>query len=145
MLCNELTTTQKQATVVYLVWENGRSVKSKINDYQRTEELFSGRAGLAPVSRYLDSTGIPGILAKRFFGSLSIVRVWLFRKVLKKPFLWKLSIEKPEVIKISIDTMVLDNNYADLCEGVEPTYKKVKEFQPKFRKIYTMSPLVGLF
>jgi hypothetical protein len=139
-----------------MVRENGRSVKSKINDYQTTNELFSGRAGLAPVSRYLDSIGITGILAKRFsflkknakgtplrsifhqiicyffdgtdlhltrfdhlkkdagysgviettpdemisshsakrvFASLSIVRVWLFRKVLKQLFLWRLSIE----------------------------------------------------
>ncbi|ORC27002.1 hypothetical protein B4O97_19065 [Marispirochaeta aestuarii] len=176
-----------------MVRENGRSVKSKINDYLTTSELFSGRAGLAPVSRYLDATGITGILAKRFsflkknakgtplrsifhqiicyffdgtdlhltrfdhlkkdagyagviettsdemisshsakrfFGSLSIVRVWLFRKVLKQLFLWRLSIEKPEVIKIGIDTMVLDNNDADCREGVEPTYKKVKGFQP---------------
>ncbi len=59
-----------------------------------------------------------------------MVRVWLFRKVLKQLFLWRLSIEKPDLIKIGIDTMVLDNNGADLREGVEPTYKKVKGFQP---------------
>ena len=68
--------------------------------------------------------------AKRFFRSISKVRVWLFRKVLKQLFLWRLSIEKPEIIKIGIDTMVLDNNDADVREGVEPTYKKVKGFQP---------------
>lgn len=68
--------------------------------------------------------------AKRFFRSISIVRVWLFRKVLKQLFVWRLSIEKPEIIKIGIDTMVLDNNDAGLREGVEPTYKKVKGFQP---------------
>ena len=68
--------------------------------------------------------------AKRFFRSISVVRVWLFRKVLKSLFLWRLSIEKTDLIKIGIDTMVLDNNDADLREGVEPTYKKVKGFQP---------------
>ena len=176
-----------------MVRQNCRSVKSKITDFQTTSEQFSGRAGLAPVSRYLDAVGITRILArgfnflkknakgsplrsifhqiicyffdgtdlhmsrfdhlkrdtgyagvieteaeemisshtaKRFFRSISIVRVWLFRKVLKQLFLWRLAIEKPDVIKIGIDTMVMDNNDADLREGVEPTYKKVKGFQP---------------
>lgn len=45
---------------------------------------------------------------KRFFGSISIVRVWLFRRVLRSMFLWQLSIEKPEVIWLGIDTMVMD-------------------------------------
>lgn len=68
--------------------------------------------------------------AKRFISSFSIVRVWLFRKVLKNLFLWRLNKEQPSLIKIGIDTMVLDNNDADRREGVEPTYKKVKGFQP---------------
>lgn len=176
-----------------MVRENERSVKSKIANFTTTEEHFSGRAGLTPVSRYLDAVGITGIqasrfsflkknakgtplksifhqiicyffdgtdlhmsrfdhlkkdtgyagviettveemisshTAKRFFRSISLVRVWLFRKVLKQLFLWRLSIEKPDIIKIGIDTMVLDNNDAELREGVEPTYKKVKGFQP---------------
>jgi hypothetical protein len=68
--------------------------------------------------------------AKRLFGSMSVVRVWLLRKVLKQLFLWRLSIEQPEVIKLGIDTMVMDNDDALKREGVEPTYKKVKGFQP---------------
>jgi len=176
-----------------MVRQNNRSVNSKIADFQKTSEQFSGRAGLTPVSRYLDAVGITGILAqrfsflkkntkgtalrsifhqivcyffdgtdlhmsrfdhlkqdtgyagvieteaeemisshtaKRFFRSISNVRVWLFRKILKQLFLWRLSIEKPEIIKIGIDTMVLDNNDAKVREGVESTYKKVKGFQP---------------
>jgi len=162
-----------------MVRQNSRSVKSKITDFQTTNEQFSGRAGLTPVSRYLDTVGITEILAKRFtflkknakgtalnsifhqiicyffdgtdlhmsrfdhlkrdigyagvieteamemisshtakrfFRSISDVRVWLFRKILKQLFLWRLSIEKPEIIKIGIDTMVLDNNDADVRE-----------------------------
>ncbi len=49
-----------------MVCQNSRSVKSKITDFQTTDEQFSGRAGLAPVSRYLDAVGITEILAKRF-------------------------------------------------------------------------------
>ena len=49
-----------------MVRQNSRSVKSKITNFQTTDEQFSGRAGLSPVSRYLDAVGITGILAKRF-------------------------------------------------------------------------------
>jgi hypothetical protein len=67
---------------------------------------------------------------KRFFTAISIIRVWLFRKILQMLFLWRLSIEKPKIIKIGIDTMVMDNDDALKREGVYPTYKKVKGFQP---------------
>ena len=67
---------------------------------------------------------------KRFFQNVSIVRVWLFRTVLRRLFVWRLSVEKPERIILGIDTMVMDNDEAKKREGVEPTYKKVKGFQP---------------
>ena len=87
-------------------------------------------AGYAGVIETAAEAMISSHTAKRFFRSLSSVRVWLFRKVLKQLFVWRLSIEQPKIIKIGIDTMVLDNNDADVREGVEPTYKKVKGFQP---------------
>jgi hypothetical protein len=67
---------------------------------------------------------------KRFFQAVSKVRVWIFRKILQRMFIWRLSIEKPKLIKIGIDTMVMDNDDALKREGVDPTYKKVKGFQP---------------
>ena len=67
---------------------------------------------------------------KRFFKAISKVRVWLFRKVLHELFIRRLKIEKPEIIKLGIDTMVMNNDDALKREGVEPTYKKVKGFQP---------------
>lgn len=67
---------------------------------------------------------------KRFCKSFSIFKVWLFRKILQKLFIWRLKIEKPEVIRIDIDTMVMSNNDADVRHGVGPTYKKIKGFQP---------------
>ena len=67
---------------------------------------------------------------KRFFQNVSIVRVWLFRKVLHRLFVWRLTVEQPELITLGIDTMVMDNDEAKKREGVEPTYKKVKGFQP---------------
>ena len=67
---------------------------------------------------------------KRFFESFSFVRIYLFRKFLQKLFIWRLRISQPEVIVFDIDTMVMDNDDADVREGVQPTYKKKKGFQP---------------
>jgi len=67
---------------------------------------------------------------KRFFQNVSIVRVWLFRNILHRLFIWRLSVEKPKLITLGIDTMVMDNDESKKREGVEPTYKKVKGFQP---------------
>jgi len=67
---------------------------------------------------------------KRFFKSIGLVRVWLFRKVLGKLFIWRLLIEKPDVIYLGMDTMVMDNDDANCRHGVGPTYKREKGFQP---------------
>lgn len=67
---------------------------------------------------------------KRFFANVSRLRVFMFRKVLHRLFLWRLHREKPEVITLGIDTMVMDNDDARCREGVQPTYKNVKGFQP---------------
>jgi hypothetical protein len=67
---------------------------------------------------------------KRCFQAISHVRVWLFRKVLQQLFIWRLRIEQPKIIKLGLDTMVMDNDDALKREGVNPTYKKVKGFQP---------------
>ena len=67
---------------------------------------------------------------KRFFKSISIFKVWLFRKILQELFIWRLKIKQPLVIYLDIDTMVMDNDDALVREGVGPTYKKKKGFQP---------------
>ncbi|MBC8458504.1 MAG: IS1380 family transposase [Deltaproteobacteria bacterium] len=67
---------------------------------------------------------------KRFFGAIWLPWSFLFRTVLQKLFLWRLYIEKPLVIVLGLDTMVMDNNEAEKREGVKPTYKKEKGFQP---------------
>jgi hypothetical protein len=59
---------------------------------------------------------------KRFFGAFSWFRIWLFR--------WRLQIRKPEIVVLGMDTMVMDNDEAQKRHGVDPTYKKVKGFQP---------------
>lgn len=67
---------------------------------------------------------------KRFFQGFSFVLNPLFRQVLDWFFFWRLYVEQPAVIILDLDTMVMNNNDADAREGVQPTYKKVKGFQP---------------
>jgi len=69
---------------------------------------------------------------KRFFRKLMDNNIGntIYRKILHKLFLWRLHIEKPTIIILGVDTMVMDNNDAQQREGVEPTYKKKKGYQP---------------
>lgn len=69
-------------------------------------------------------------MIKRFFYAFRRGRIWLFRQVLQQLFLWRLKLTEPEVVVLGIDSMVMDNDEALRREGVEPTYKKVKGFQP---------------
>jgi hypothetical protein len=66
---------------------------------------------------------------KRFFKAFSWVCGGVFRKILKRLFIWRLRIERPDKIEFTLDLMVLDNSEAEGRHGVEPTYKKgVKGF-----------------
>lgn len=67
---------------------------------------------------------------KRFFNAFAWTRVFLFRRLLQKLFIWRLKIKQPDVIELGIDTMVMDNDDAERRHGVKPTYKKKKGFQP---------------
>jgi len=67
---------------------------------------------------------------KRFFQSFSFLRNRLFRQLYHKMFLWRLKLEKPDILVLDIDTVVLDNDDAKKRHGVSPTYKKKKGFQP---------------
>ena len=67
---------------------------------------------------------------KRFFKAFAWTRVFMFRWLLKKLFLWRLQITRPSIIELGIDTMVMDNDDAKSRHGVEPTYKRKKGFQP---------------
>ena len=65
---------------------------------------------------------------KRFFKAFSWLCGGVFRRILKRLFIWRLKIERPEKIELTIDLMILDNDEALKRHGVEPTYKKVKGF-----------------
>ena len=69
---------------------------------------------------------------KRFFNVFSWPRIWLFRRLLQGLFIWRINVTKPDVIELHIDTMVMDNDEAEVRYGVEPTPAKagVEGFQP---------------
>ena len=69
-------------------------------------------------------------MIRRFFRKFLGTKYFLLRPILHHLFIWRLHIEKPKVIRLYIDTMVLDNDQALIREGCNPTYKKVKGFQP---------------
>lgn len=68
--------------------------------------------------------------AKRFFRKFRGTTFLSYRSILNDLFVWRLKQEKPAVITLYLDTMVLDNNDAQKREGCAPTYKKVLGFQP---------------
>lgn len=93
-------------------------------DTLREDPAYARLLNLAR-SEVLSSHGV-----KRFFNKFYPCITWKFRSLLQEQFLWRLNHEKPPVIMLHLDTMVMDNDDADCREGVKPTYKKVKGFQP---------------
>ena len=87
-------------------------------------------AGYAGVIESTPATLISSHSVKRFFKAFFCVRIWLFRILLQKLFIWRLNLNIPNVIELFIDTMVMDNNEARIRHGVQPTYKSKKGFQP---------------
>ncbi|MCP4271294.1 MAG: IS1380 family transposase, partial [Gammaproteobacteria bacterium] len=67
---------------------------------------------------------------KRVFKAFLWLAGGRFRRILKRLFIWRLKIEMPKIIKLTLDTMVMNNDEAKKRHGVEPTYKKVLGFQP---------------
>jgi hypothetical protein len=67
---------------------------------------------------------------KRFFGAILLPTTFFFRRLLQKLFLWRLHLAQPLYIMLGLDTMVMDNDEAEKRQGVKPTYKNKKGFQP---------------
>jgi hypothetical protein len=67
---------------------------------------------------------------KRFFGTFNIFHAAAFRWVLKELFVWRLRRDQPQTVILTLDSMVMNNDEAAKREGCDPTYKKVKGFQP---------------
>ena len=93
-------------------------------DRLKEDEGYAGAIESAPGSM------VSSHAVKRFFNAFSWPRIWLFRRLLQSLFLWRLTVTKPALIELGIDTMVMDNDEAEVRHGVQPTYKKVEGFQP---------------
>lgn len=87
-------------------------------------------AGYAAIIENSKEDMVSSHQVKRFFKAFIWLCGGIFRKILKQMFIWRLRIDKPEKIELTIDTMVMDNDEAEKRHGVEPTYKGVKGFQP---------------
>jgi len=53
-----------------------------------------------------------------------------FRWVLPEWLVWRLQLQKPRVVGMTLDTLVMDNDEAWRRQGCDPTYQKVNGFQP---------------
>lgn len=67
---------------------------------------------------------------KRFFQAIPIRMSSLFRLILQRLFIWRLTLEKPSLIILNLDVMIMDNDDAQKREFVEPTYKRKRGFAP---------------
>lgn len=85
-------------------------------------------AGYAAAIETSPARMISSHAVKRFLRSFWFPRMYLFRRLLQKLFIWRLKITRPSVIILGLDAMILDNDDAKCRHGVEPTYKKVKGF-----------------
>ena len=65
---------------------------------------------------------------KRFFNGFSWPRIWLLRRLLQGLFMWCVNLKKPDVIELHIDTMVMDNDEAEVRHGVELTTRRWRGF-----------------
>jgi len=109
---------------VLLFMVDGTSRHLSHFDALKADEGYAGAIERRP-EQLLSSHAV-----KRFFGAMSWGRIWLLRRVLQKLFVWRLRLEKPPVVVLDLDVMVMENDEAKVREGVRPTYKRVKGFAP---------------
>lgn len=71
---------------------------------------------------------------KRFFKGFNFRNNHQFRHLLQELFVWQINHHHPDVIRLDLDTVVLNNDDAQQREGVEPTHEHVKGFKPLLLK-----------
>lgn len=69
-------------------------------------------------------------MVKRFFHKFNGLKHKAYRTILQELFVWRLIQERPSVIELDMDTMVLDNDDAQKRHGVDLTYKKKRGYHP---------------
>jgi hypothetical protein len=93
-------------------------------------DLLQKDAGYAAVLEVKSEQLLSSHSVKRFFRKFTYLKCFALRKIINTLFVWRLSVEKPEIIILDIDTMVLDNDDAKKRHGCDVTYKRCKGFQP---------------
>ncbi len=86
--------------------------------------------GYAAVLELSQEDMVSSHMVKRFFAKFRGMKHRIYRKVLHRLFVWRLWIEKPSLIVLDLDTMLMDNDDAKKREGVDVGYKKKLCFQP---------------
>lgn len=81
---------------------------------------------------------------KRLFKAFRKGHEKKFRDILLEIFLARIRSEKPQIISLTLDSMVMDNDEAEVRHGVEPTYKGKKGFHP-VQVIYNGMIIDGIF
>jgi hypothetical protein len=66
-------------------------------------------AGYAAATESEQNSMLSSHAVKRFFCSFWWPRIYLFRHLLQRLFLWRLRLQAPDLVILSIDTMVMDN------------------------------------
>ena len=87
-------------------------------------------SGYAAVIEETPDKLVSSHVIKRFFKCFPWVAGKAFRMLLHRLFVRRLYVEQPTEIVLTIDTMVMNNDEASNRHGSQPTYKKVKGFQP---------------
>jgi len=87
-------------------------------------------AGHAAVIESTPQQMLSSHAVKRFFMAFRQHHLPKFRVLLRSWFITQLRVEQPEVVVLGLDSVVLDNDEALKREGVHPTYRKVKGFEP---------------
>lgn len=67
---------------------------------------------------------------ERFFNKIPAASWSACRKILRAMFSTRLRESSSQTVELFLDTMVMDNDDAQKRQGCQPTYKKVKGFQP---------------
>lgn len=109
---------------IFAFWADGTG--QHLTDFDDRKEDEGYAAGLERTTEQLVSSH----QVKRLLGNIPYVAHAHFRRMVQKMFLWRLKEDEPAVLKLGLDTMVMDNDQAQQREGNEPTYRGVKGFQP---------------
>ena len=109
---------------MFAFWADGTAQHLTYFDHLKEDDGYA--AGLERTCEQLLSSH----QVKRLFGRIPYVADAHFRTNLQRMFLWRLREDEPKVVKLGMDTMVMDNDQAHKREGSEPTYRGVKGFQP---------------